>query len=261
MIQDEMNGAPDGVAADEAVYGAGDGYLPEPTHDFGEVDPAAVMEEEAGYPRRRSVQNRIDEITRERRQAERERDYWREQAQGPAGADYAQDQDPYEHPQVRFDPSDPDHVRALAAEEARAAFAEIAHRVQAEHAEVQATQAWEARQEDFARLTPDYFDVLHGEQWPCSQAMAEAIRTSDDGAAVAYHLASNPDEARRIARLPQLAQVREIGRLETHLGRGGAPYPTVSQAPRPPAQIRGMGGRIRVSPDTGDFAAFDKAYG
>lgn len=257
MIDDEMNGAPDGAAADEAVYFPGADDAPE-AHEFGEVDPAAATEP-AGYGRRRSVQNRIDEITRERRQAERERDYWREQAEG-SGPAHASAEPAYEDDAAYFDASDPEHIRALAAEEARAAFAEIAYRAQAEEAQAQAMQAWEARQQDFARATPDYFEVLHGTEWPCSEVMAEAIRTSDDGAAVAYHLACHPEDARRIARLSQLAQVREIGRLESHLGRN-QPYPTVSQAPRPPAQIRGLGGRYRVAPDTQDFAAFDKAYG
>lgn len=254
MTRYEMNGAPDGVTADEAVYAPDADYAPEmETADFGEVEPAAVLEEVA-HGRRRSAQNRIDEITRERRQAERERDYWRDQALGAGEA-------PYEEQAASYDPRDPDHVRALAAEEARLAFAEIAHRAEAERVQAEALQAWDDRQQDFARLTPDYFEVLHASEWPCSEAMAEAIRTSDDGAAVAYHLAAHPEEARRIARLPQLAQVREIGRLEHQLGRGSASYPTVSQAPRPPAQIRGLGGRYRVAPDTADFAAFDKAYG
>jgi hypothetical protein len=253
MTHDEMNGAPDGVAADDAVYADDATFAPE-ADDFGEVDPAAVTEEEAAYSRRRSVQNRIDEITRERRQAERERDYWREQATSA---------DEPDEPAL-FDAADPGHIRALAAEEARLAFAEIAERAQAEHERGQAEAAWDARQQAFVREAPDYFDVLHATEWPCSEVMAEAIRTSDDGAAVAYHLASNPDQARRIARLPQLAQIREIGRLESQLGRSTAHTPNhgmVSQAPRPPAQIRGFGGRYRVSPDTMDFAAFDKAYG
>ncbi|WP_091742940.1 hypothetical protein [Phenylobacterium immobile] len=249
MTHDEMNGAPDGVAADDAVYADGANFAPE-AEDFGEHDPAAATEEEAHFSRRRSVQNRIDEITRERRQAERERDYWRDQA---TESDEAESYAP-------FDVTDPGHIRALAAEEARLAFAEIAERAQAEHERSQAHAAWDARQQAFSQEAPDYFDVLHATDWPCSEVMAEAIRTSDDGAAVAYHLAANPDQARRIARLPALAQIREIGRLESQLGRGPIPN-LISQAPRPPAQIRGFGGRYRVSPDTMDFAAFDKAYG
>lgn len=242
------------AAADEALHAQDAGYDVADDLD-GEIEAA----EQPPRPRR-SVQERIDAVTRGRREAERERDYWREQALNRAEPDRAFEPEAADDPSAYFDPTDPDHVRALAAEEARAAFAEIAYQAQAEQAEAQAIQAWDARQQAFAREAPDYFDVLHATEWPCSEVMAEAIRTSDEGAAVAYHLASNPDEARRIARLPQLAQIREIGRLESHLGRSPA-INSFSQAPRPPAQIRGVGGRYRVSPDTADFAAFDKAYG
>ena len=93
--------------------------------------------------------------------------------------------------------------------------------------------------------------------------MADAIRTSEVGAAVAYHLASNPEEARRIAGLNPLAAIREIGRLEARFDTksSGPPPKQASDAPPPPPGVRGQGGRFAVAPDTDDFAAFEKQYG
>jgi hypothetical protein len=93
----------------------------------------------------------------------------------------------------------------------------------------------------------------------CTDAMREAIISSEDGPAVAYHLASNPDEARRIAALDPVSQIRALGRLEAKLSTPAAPTAkTATDAPMPTTQVRGAGGRFGTSPDTQDFAAFEK---
>ena len=113
-----------------------------------------------------------------------------------------------------------------------------------------------------AKTFPDYFEALAGD-WPCSAPMADAIRTSEDGAHVAYHLARNPDQARRIAGLEPLAQIREIGRLEARLTKaaGSSSIRAYSGAPSPAPFGRGGGGRFKIDPATSDFAAFEKQYG
>jgi hypothetical protein len=92
--------------------------------------------------------------------------------------------------------------------------------------------------------------------------MLETMQESDMGAEVAYHLASNPAEAQRIASLTPRAQAREIGRIEAMLSQPSKPKAkTVSDAPEPVASARGNNGRFTVNPDTDDFAAFEKQYG
>ena len=100
-----------------------------------------------------------------------------------------------------------------------------------------------------------------GSDWACSETMADAIQDSDAGPALAYHLASHPDEAARIAALSPLGQVRALGRIEAGLADGAATAMSISAAPAPPPSVRGSGGRFRPAPDTDDFAAFDRAYG
>jgi hypothetical protein len=76
---------------------------------------------------------------------------------------------------------------------------------------------------------------------------------------VAYHLATNPGEARRIASLDQISQVRELGKLEAKLSAPPAPQVKLkTDAPDPPNVVRGNGGRFEAAPDTTDFAAFER---
>lgn len=238
---EDLNGAAL-AAADDVVLSEEDGaMLDDAGHDPAAEALEAEISGEPPKPRRRSPQERIDEVTRARREAERERDYWREAA--------AQAFEPPPQPY----PADP-HL---------AAQAEFQHRVEAAVEARVVEQGWNSQQASFAEQQPDYFEVIQG-RWPCSEPMADAIRTSEAGAAVAYHLASNPDQARKIAGMTPLAQIREIGRLEARLGReaaGGSTPWTVSAAPSPAPLGRGGGGRFKIDPATADFAAFEKQYG
>ncbi len=89
----------------------------------------------------------------------------------------------------------------------------------------QATEAASDKFEDFAEVV--------GELQPNSP-MAIAIMESENGPEVAYHLAKNVKEFERIAALPPVSQVREIGRLEAKLLAPAVETPpTPSKAPAP----------------------------
>lgn len=223
----------------------------------------------APEPRRPSAQARIDAVTRARREAERERDYWRERAQAPAGPmaeatddappparisdarDVAEDDGRIEH----------DALMAQARAQARAELIEAATAYEAQARAEATARAWDGRQADFAAARPDYAQAVLGRAWACSEVMADAIQDSETGPQLAYHLASNPDAAAAIAAMSPLAQVRALGRIEAALEARAGAGPTVSSAPAPPPSIRGAGGRFRPAADTDDFAAFDRAYG
>lgn len=98
--------------------------------------------------------------------------------------------------------------------------------------------------------------------WACSPTMAVLIKQSEVGPHVAYELASNAEESRRIAALEPHDQLLEFGRLE---GRAMAraefaatPTPTqkrVPSAPPPPVnRSRGNGGQYATAQD----AMYDK---
>jgi hypothetical protein len=245
------------------------------------VEPGPERQAEAAPdPRRRSdAQARIDAVTRARREAERERDYWRERASG-GGADRSANREGLPEGLESMGPGDehrddgggkdggeidPTALLARIRDEARAELMAEAEAFGQAHAAREAAAAWEGRQASFAQARPDYAQAVLGARWACSETMADAIQDSDAGPALAYHLARHPDEAAAIAALSPLGQVRALGRIEAGLvegvGNGAAAALAVSHAPAPPPSVRGSGGRFRPAPDTDDFAAFDRAYG
>jgi hypothetical protein len=212
-----------------------------------------TADEPAAVRRRASAQHPIDEATRLRRHAERERDYWREQAaslQAPA-----------------FEPEHgpADDLDALVEARVRAALVEQQERAAATRAAEALDAEWNARQEAVAEHRPDFYEtVVEGGRrgaWACSDVMASAIKTSEHGGEVAYVLAHHPDVAREISGLHPIAQVRAIGQLEAALARGLPAAKRVTDAPEPAPQARGIAARFRVGPDTDDFEAFERQYG
>lgn len=101
-------------------------------------------------------------------------------------------------------------------------------------------------------------------KWDCSPLMAIALKDSEVGTDVAYHLATNPADAARIARLGNVEQAMEMGRLEGRYlaqkpsAAAPKPEPKPSSAPTPPVRTRGAGGQFAASADTDNFSDFDK---
>lgn len=103
-----------------------------------------------------------------------------------------------------------------------------------------AAQCAEAKKE-FA----DFESVAFSEETLMSDAMRDAIVTSDFGARIAYELGKNPDEAERIANLNPVAAIREIGKIESRISSTKPAAeddkedpPAASSAPRPPTPVR-----------------------
>lgn len=217
----------------------------------------------------RSAQERINEAVKAQRDAERRAEAAERRAaeiearQAPRPEQPRQpvDADPEPDPaEYQYGETDPGYIKALGAWSGRQAYAEQRERDTRNATVERVEQTWEQRQAAFAKDKPDFYQATTARDLPITPVMANAIKTSEDGPAVAYHLAQNPDEARRIANLPQLAQVREIGKLEAKLATpAAAPGPkTLTDAPPPHPQARGQGGKFRPSPDTTDFAAFER---
>jgi hypothetical protein len=85
------------------------------------------------------------------------------------------------------------------------------------------------------------------------------------GAKIAYELAKNPAESRRIAALPVLKQAAEFGKMEARLtdppaqGKSGKKA-AVSKADPPADAVRGSGGKFQANSATTDFAAFERSH-
>lgn len=122
--------------------------------------------------------------------------------------------------------------------------------------------------------------------WPLSQTMGELILDSDHGPAIAYQLASDPKEARKIFKLSAARQAAWFGVKEAEVSAGSAassktkqdegegtppaearrarqlPQPRngqarESKAPLPLSKVAGAGGNRVPSEATTDFAAFE----
>ena len=231
-------------AAAAAVEGEGEGAKPTPKP-------------------KKTAQERIDELTRERREAERDRDFYKEQAlRGPQAqpAPVAQDTPQGDPRPTRADyDNDDDYIEDLT--------------------EWKADQAVERRfaqrsQNEQVRSTVENFESRAKTLYPDGEpaglkafkaipelpvAVMEVVGASDIGPKLAEHLGDNPAELRRLAALSPTLQARELTLIETRLGAPSKPITkTATDAPEPPPQVRGNGGRFTVAPDTEDFAAFEK---
>lgn len=249
----------------------------------GDDDEPGEGKGEAGTPPKKDPsQERIDELTARARDAERDRDkaYETLRAKGidPSSADdldlsvpEAPDPSKFE-----FGENDLDYIKAVAKHDARIEVLEdqAKARFTAEAANLDAK--WTKNLVGAATRYPDFDEVVvqggKDQKWACPPVIAVAVKDSDYGPDIAYQLAKDPDEAKRISKLSPLEQAREFGRIEErHHAKaerakrkaeadGGKPKPRiVSRAPEPPKRhVRGGGGTHGVSADTDDFAAFDR---
>lgn len=241
----------------------------QPADDAG-ADTVEAGEGAPPAPKRQTAQERIDELTRdkhaERRRVEaleREIETLRPKPALAAAEQPKADARP-DPAEYQFGETDPEFIEALGAFAARQEFRRLRAEDETTTQVRTAQQADQDRRAEFAKAHPDFHDKL-ASNWTCTPVMGDALTTSEHGPAVAYHLANNPDEAARIAKLDPVAQIRAIGAIE---GRLSAALPaavvpatkTASDAPPVPPTIRGAGGKFKAAADTDDFAAFDAAY-
>lgn len=250
----DHNETPEGViddtAADQVVENEGEGLEPEP--EAGEPAPKP----------KKTANERIAELTAKHRQSERDAEakaeeaaFWREQAlrQTPAPAPQAQEGKPTSD---QFDSYD-DYVEALTDWKAE-------NTVNARLAAQQQQSTIQTRVQTFEQRVATQFP--DGEPEGLSalrrapslpEGVQEVILSSENGPKLADHLGNNPAELRRLSSLTPTMQAFELAKLEQRL----AAPPRSTSAPAPSPALRGTSGQFKVSPDTADFAAFDKQYG
>jgi len=87
----------------------------------------------------------------------------------------------------------------------------------------------------FSEEYPDYVDVVSDAPFDLKQSVLDAIKESEVGPAIAYHLAKNPDEAEKISQMSTSGAIRAIGKLETkfEVTPQKATKKQVTQAPEP----------------------------
>lgn len=111
------------------------------------------------------------------------------------------------------------YVQAVAAHEAgKAVQAYIA-----QQAAQTATTAWDTQTAALRTQHPDYDAVIDASEIPLQEIVLSAIHTSPQGAMVAYHLATHPEEAAALGALPPREALRALGKLEGRLEAASAP--------------------------------------
>ena len=129
------------------------------------------------------------------------------------------------------------YAEALAEQKAHQILTEREQR----YREMELREAYAEREEAARDKYDDFEQVARNPNLPITVPMAEAILASEIGPEVAYHLGTNPDEAKRISRLSPFLQAKEIGRIEAKLA-ANPPVKKTSTAPAPIAPVTARGG-------------------
>lgn len=188
------------------------------TEDNGEADHETGDDQETDERKvPDGVQQRINEITRKRREAERRAEKAERKLKELEGRNL----------------DDLDYEDQIAE---RTLTRSRREQLENDRETVQelAAEAYQARVEAKAGKYPDYHAVTTNPNLAISPAMAEVIMDSDLGPDLAYHLGKNPAEAARIAALNPISQVRELGKIEAAIA---APKTTPKPPPEPVRKV------------------------
>ena len=223
---------------------------PENQTDVDTTAQAKEDEDEHRVPK--GVQKRIDRLTQEKYRLRAELDFLR--GQQPQQAQPAQQaQQPSQAPKLEQYNSIEEYLDALADHKASQKFDHLAKEREAKESQTRQQQEVAKLHESYTKQTEqarqaygDFDDVVQDPDLPISQAMAEAIMRSTNGADVAYYLGKNPDQAARIASLDPFSAAVEIGRIAATIVR---PQPRKTSNAPPPIQPVGARATPVTDPD------------
>lgn len=192
--------------------------------------------------RYKGVQPRIDELTRARREAEREAAYWRQVAQQGQAQPSAQAA-PQKPTPEQFDDYG-QYVEALTDWKADQAVAKRMEQDSTRKVADTRAQTFAERQATARTVMPDYDEVVGSSDTPIANHVGEAIMESDRGPDLAYHFAKNPDVLMRLNGMSPTQAAREIGKLEATLPAPKIPAPPskkLSSTPAPAGTLNTQG--------------------
>lgn len=236
-------------AKEPAIKAAG-----EPEEEVEELDASDAEEDEEEIkeekPKKKGgFQKRIDKLSKKVADAERDLEYWRQEAlRGKA-----QPQPEAPKPQVDlskrpkaddFNTAD-EYTEALIDWKAdqKLAAKEQADRAKAAQTEVQSKiQKHQERVKEFAKQTDDWEELIESVKVPMSLTVQEAIIDSEHGPEIMYELAKDTEELKRIGTLSPIAAAKAIGRLEAQfLKKPSTKETKTSSVPAPVKTVRAKG--------------------
>lgn len=237
-----------------------------PAQDTAELKPNVAASPPADAPREpKGVGKRIDELTRLRRDAERERDHWRELAMRsqPAPARESATETRKSLKDFNYDEAAyTDHLYSEARKVAEASAKEAGIKFRAEQEAVQRRAKFDERVAQFAATVEDYHEVVTSDT-PVSEGMADAIMDSEESGPLMYYLGNNRDVALKLYHMSPAKAGREIQKIEDRLvaERKKAAEKPVSKAPEPPPKVEGGDpGSVEKDPSQMTDAEFSKWF-
>ena len=219
----------------EATPAPGEDTPAEPVAEAAEETTADDAEETEAPKPKKGFQKRIDKLTRQIREQERQiQALSRPQAEQPT--DEAPKRESFEDYE--------EYIEARAEYAAKKTLAEANNQRQAEtqqQAQQRALEAAEVARDDLVEkgenAYEDFEQVCMTDDLHITPVMAEGLMASSDGHEVWYHLGKNPAKADKIARLPPAKQLFELGVLAASLKVSKTP----SNAPPPPKPVNSRG--------------------
>lgn len=184
------------------------------------------------------VQDRIDELTRSRREAEREAAYWRARATGEDTAQTpAQTAAKPKPPEPSAFKTQEEYIDALTDykvdEKLSKKDQETAH---AKSIETRAT-SWQEKLTAARAEIPDFDTVMNSADIQVANHVAELLFESDAGAKIAHHLATNPELLDKLNGMPPAKVAIQLGKLESSFEKA-APNPAGSTESVPRSESR-----------------------
>lgn len=209
---------------------------------------------ESSTEKPKGVQKRIDELTRIRRETERDRDYWRELAlqNKPEPA-----QEPKPEPVQRktLEEFDYDQDAYLAYQEERILQeAENRARKASQAAQAEATRnqrlmTFLDREQEFSSTVDDYMSLTRSPAFPFTGQFADVVMESEVAPELTYYLAKNTALAQKLATMPPTSMAREIGRIEAKVLADRQKPAPVTKAPPPPPKIDAVSDVVDKDPE------------
>jgi hypothetical protein len=226
-------------------------------------------DENGRFKPRNGVQERIDEITRARRAAEREAEYWRARAQGgnPSEAQ-PQDKVPERPVRANFD-NDEDYLEALADHKVELKLAEKEKSQQVKATQEAQASSWNSQLEAARTEITDFNEVVNSVETPVANHVAELVMESEHGAKLLYHLAKNPEVVEKLNNLSPAKTALELARIGVQFdkpasGTSNETANTASSKPAaaqiskaPPPANSSVGAGRATNPSLGDLSMDD----
>lgn len=202
------------------------------TTDTTAAAPAETEQQEQQRAQHRNkVQERINELTFKKNEAERQARHWQAIAEGrqtpaaPKATDFGSDE---EYQTALWDHRVKTGVQQGLSENAQQAAQKFSQDAAAAQAETYSQRVSEAVQR-----MPDFAEVVGKADINISPALQGALMDSEMGPDLVYHLAKNPADAQRLSQLPERQMLRELITMESTLGKPSAPAARTTKAPPP----------------------------